>query len=419
MKKQLLLIYILMFLTSILYSQSSNLEKKLSKAYKYCDKGKYEDADEYMVDLLNENPQYGDGWDLLGKIRYQLYVNSKKSDNLFGNISVTTKDSTGTKEIKNDSLANVFMEMLSNFKPSKNAFEKYIFTLRKATLFSNEAYYSSMMLRINMVDIEVDTNVKPKALKYFDIAESEFSEKNLEKALKYYKRALDEQPGFYKAYLYYGDMFYMMDDVVNAIKIFKEIIEKYPDLLEPRKYLTDAYAKDRLYKEALDEAIKTMYVYPDLSMANKLSDAVFLTNQKLNIKWTPRQVFPNVMLKDSNKIDFRFKKEIPLVKAPWDSYVAAYDKIKDYCNDNGKIYKINKLTDAKYLEVYSWEEMLANSKDPMLDEARRMQADGFLDCYVFVSCFHYDLLSQYRDFASKNQSRIIEYFNKYITSKSY
>ncbi|MFZ4401427.1 MAG: tetratricopeptide repeat protein [Bacteroidales bacterium] len=417
MRKKSLLSLLLILSVLISYSQSSNLEKKLAKAYKYCEKEKYEDADEYMVELLNENPQYGDGWDLLGKIRYQLYVKSKKSDNLFGNITITTKDSTSTKDIKNDSLANVFMEMLSNIKPSKSAYDKYIFTLRKATLFSNEAYYSSMALRINKVDIEVDTNISPKALKYYNIAEEEFSNKNLEKASKYYKRALEEQPEFYKAYLYYGDMFFLTGDVVKAIKVFKEIIEKYPNLLEPRKYLTDAFAKDRLYKDALDEAIKSMCVYPDLSMSNKLSDAAFLNNQKLDIKWTPRQVFPNVMAKDTLSKDYSFRKEVPLTKAPWDSYVAAYGKIKDYCNEKGKIFKINKLTNTKYLEVYSWEEMLANSKDPSLDEARRMQTDGYLDCYVFTSCFHYDLLDQFKDFVSKNQPRIIEYYNKYIISK--
>lgn len=419
MKKQSLLSLLLIFLVTVVYSQTNNLEKKLEKAYKYCDKNKYEDADKYMVELLEKNPQYGDGWDLLGKIRHKMYENEKESDNIFGNITVTTNDSSGIKKNNNDSLANVFMEMLSNFKPSKTAYKKYIFTLRKATLFSNEAYYSSMALRIDLFDIEVDSNITSKAMKYYDIAEKEFQNKNLEKASKYYKRALEEQPGFYKAYLYYGDMFYLSGDIVNAIKIFKEIIEKYPDLLEPRKYLTDTYAKDRLYKNALDEAIKTMYVYPDLSMANKLSDAAFLNNQKLNIEWTPRQVFPNIMGKDSiaENINSDIKKEIPLAKDPWIYYESAYNKIKDYCNEKGKIVKINKLTNAKYMEVYSWEEMLANSKDPSLDQARKMQADGYLDCYVLVSCFHYDLLSQYLDFASKNQTRIVEYYNKYIVSQ--
>lgn len=417
MKKISIITLILFTIINTVNSQSNALEKKLEKAYKYCQREKYKDAEEYLLDLLDENPQYGDGWDLLGKIRYQLYREEKKNDNIFSNITVTTKDSTGKKDIQNDSLANLFMEMLSNIKPSKSAYEKYIFTLRKALLFSDDAYYSSMMLRAYKYDIEIDSNVSNKALKYFEAAEEEFKEKNLEKALKYYKRAMDEQENFYKAHLYYGDMFYMMGDMVNAIKVFKEIIAKYPDMLEPRKYLTDAYAKDRLYKNALDEAIKTMYVYPDLSMMAKLHDAAFLNHQKINIKWTARQVFPNTMINDSIAEESIYKNEIPIAKSPWDKYVAASLTIKPYCNEKGKIVKINKLTEAKYMEVYCWEEMLKNSDDPSMEEARKMQKDGFLDCYVLISCFHFDLLNQYKDFVSKNQDRVIEYFNKYTTNQ--
>ena len=117
---------------------------------------------------------------MLGKVRYQLYREEKKNDNIFSNITVTTKDSTGKKDIQNDSLANLFMEMLSNIKPSKSAYEKYIFTLRKALLFSDDANYSSMMLRAYKYDVEIDSNVSNKALKYFEAAEEEFKEKNLE-----------------------------------------------------------------------------------------------------------------------------------------------------------------------------------------------------------------------------------------------
>ncbi len=417
MKKHSLIILILMLIALQSNSQSNKLEKKLEKAYKYCEREKYEDAEEYLLELIDENPEYGDGWDLLAKVRYQLYKDMKKSDNLFSNITITTKDSSGDNDIKNDSLANAFMDLLSKIKPSKAAYEKYIFTLRKALLFSDDAYYSSLILRANYFDKEIDTNISSKAIKYYELAEKEFDEKNLEKALKYYKRAMDEQKDFYKANLYYGDMFYHMGDVVNAIKVFKEIIEKYPDMLEPRKYLTDAYAKDRLYKNALDEAIKSMYVYPDLSMFVKLNDAAFLNNQKLTIKWTARGVFPNKIKTDSIQETSKYKNEIPIAKTPWDIYVAALEKIKPYCNDYGKIVKINKLTENKYLEVYSWEEMLANSNDPILDVARKMQKDGYLDCYVMVSCFHFDILDQYKDFVSKNQNRIIEYFDKYIVSQ--
>ena len=69
------------------------------------------------------------------------------------------------------------------------------------------------------------------------------------------------------------------------------------------------------------------------------------------------------------------------------------------------------------MELYSWEEMLKNSKDSSLDEARRMQKDGYLDCYVFVTCFHFDIYSQYLDFTKNNSNKIKEYYKKYIVAK--
>jgi len=46
-----------------------------------------------------------------------------------------------------------------------------------------------------------------------------------------------------------------------------------------------------------------------------------------------------------------------------------------------------------------------------------MQKDGFLDCYVLVTCFHYDIYDQYLDFVTKNKDKVIEYYNKYLVRK--
>ncbi|MEI8202030.1 MAG: hypothetical protein WCH34_03405 [Bacteroidota bacterium] len=64
--------------------------------------------------------------------------------------------------------------------------------------------------------------------------------------------------------------------------------------------------------------------------------------------------------------------------------------------------------------MFSWEQMLANSTDPSLEQARQMMKEGFLDCYVFINCFHIDFYDQFLDFVSKNKERIIDYFQKHI-----
>lgn len=423
MKKVLLITTCFLLAVSISFSQSNPLDKKMEKAYKLVDKGKLEDADKYIVKLLDDNPDYGPGWDYLSKLRYKQYLNSKNMDNIFGgNVVITSTDKDGNKiKPENDTLGNKLMELLNNIKPSKTAFDKYIYTMRRATLSANDAYYCSLLLRNNFIDVAYDTTVSKKALKYFDNAEIQFEKKNYNDAARLYKRAIELQPDFYKAALYMGDCFYYLGNYVDAINSFKAAIEKFPNALEPRKYLIDAYAKEHLYKEAVGECILAMAVFPDQSIAfAKMEDALYLNKQALNIKWTPRAIFPNKII--AEKPDSHINKYVPetelVDKAPWDFYKNSLSTISSFCNEKGIIVKPNTLTQTKYMEVYGWEQMLKNSQDPLLDEARRMQQDGYLDCYVLVTCFHIDFYDQYADFIGKNKSRLTEYYKKYIISKN-
>lgn len=400
------------------FSQSSPADKKKEKAMEYVKANKLEEADKYLDGVLDKNPEYGNCWDLLVKIRLKLYNNAKEKDgNLGFTISTTIKDSTGKDvKVENDTLAQQLADMLTKYKPSRKEYCKFVYTMRKALISTNEAVESSFYLRHYLVDIEIDSNVSKKALKYYDEAEKQFAKKNYADAGLLYKRALEEQPDFYKAKLYLGDTYYGTGDYAAATNVFKEATERFPFLLEPIKYLTDAYSKQKLHDKALQTAITAMAVYPDYNMMQKIDDLAFMNQKKVDIKWTARKVLPNhIDTKSENSDFFTYddKKKIE-VKTPWTFYKKAQDKIKDYCNDKGIITKTNSLTQSKYMEVYSWEEMLANSKDPSLDEARRMQTDGYLDCYVLVTCYHYDFYDQYLDFASKNKDRILAYYNKYI-----
>lgn len=410
MKKKSFLVFFSLMLGSILVTaQSTKLDKKLAKANKFIDKNKVEKADKYLDQFLKKHPRFGEGWDLLVKIRYYSYIQSKKQRL---NFTVTTKNKEGN-EVE-DSLSNLLKEILNSYDPAKVAFNKFKYTMRKALLYSDDAFYTSSYLRIFLVDQEIDTNISEKAVDYFKQAEEQFMDKNYNDAANLYKDAIDEDPNYYKAYLYLGDSYYFMEYYLEAAKIFKKVIKKFPRELEPRKYLVDAYAMEGLYKKALEEAIKAMAVYPDLSMVLKLKNAVYKTDQHLSLRWTPRSVFPNRIEADDNGINkYRPEHEIK-PSGPWVYYVNAFEKIKKYCDSSGIIVKDNKLTGSQYMEVFSWEEMLKNSNDPILNEARRMQNMGYLDCYVLVTCFHYDFLDQYLDFARNNKDKIEAYYHELI-----
>src|SRR6185312_2395069 len=347
-------------------AQTSKLDKDFDKANELIKQDKYDDADKYLEKLLDKNQSFGKGWDLLVSLRYKEYLKAKNEPSPFGGkmtVTVTGKD--GKDTIKNDSLANKLMAMLNSISPSKKAFNKFLYTAREATLMTTDCYYASLYLRIFLVDIDVDTNVSDKALRSFNDAETEFTNKNYQKAATLYKKAIEEQPNFYKANMYLGDTYYAMGYYADATTVFKDDVQKFPYQLEPRKYLIDAYAKQSQYDNALNAAIESMTVYPDYSNEAKLSDAAYFLNRKINIAWTARPIFPNKM-GDSTKSDLNSyspDKE-PEAKKPWTYYGTALDKIKTYCNGKGIIVKPNSLTKSKYLEVYSWEEMLNNSNDP-------------------------------------------------------
>lgn len=403
---------------SHVFSQSNPLDKKIDKIYSLVEKSKYKEADEQLEKLLEENPEFGNGWDYLAKLRYKEYKDLKATDGIFsGKISVTTTDKNN-KTIENDSLVNTLRELLNKHSPSKVAYSKYIYTLRKALLSSTDAYNSSSTLRSLYIDAETDTAVSKKALKYFNDAELEFSKKNYENAAKLYKRAVEEQPDFFKASLYLGDCFYFTKNYVNSTLAFKSAVNTFPNLLEPRKYLIDSYSKEQLYEACLEECIKAMTVYPDITVMEKMEDAAYYLGKKIDIKWTPRLVFPNQLV-DTSEVDVNeYKPEkVSAVKEPWTFYKKAMENIKTLCNQKGIMGDANKITNAIYLEVYSWQEMLKNSNDVSLDQARKMEKEGYLDCYVLVTCFHFDIYEQYADFVSKRKEKVIEYYKKYIIKK--
>jgi tetratricopeptide (TPR) repeat protein len=394
-------------------AQTNPLDKKLEKATEYIRQDKLDEAEKYTEKLLEKNPSYGDGWDLLAKIRYMQYENAKATDGIFSNLKFTTKDENG-KEIKDDTLTQKLAAMMSEIKPSEKALSKAVYTMRKATTQARDAWQSSAYLRILYVDVNIDSNVSKKALRYFHDAEQQFEEKNYNKAALLYKRALEEQPDFYKASLYLGDCYYALENYADAMTAFKASSEKFPFALEPAKYLADAYAKSGLYDKATEQCINTLTIYPDLTMMQKLENIVYLNGKELEIGWTPREVLPNRYVDTTVKNINEYKPDDDKnSKGPWAAYTAVYNKALPYCNSKG-ILAPNPLTSSRYLEVYSWEEMLKNSTDPSLEEARKMQKLNYLDCYVLVSCFHYDFYPQYRDFIANNKEKVVRYYKSFI-----
>jgi tetratricopeptide (TPR) repeat protein len=265
---------------------------------------------------------------------------------------------------------------------------------------------SSLILRNHLVDYEPDTNVLDSAKKEFDLAEIDFANGDYNKAINHYYNAIKIQPNYYKATMYLGDGYYVMEVMDSALVYFKRASSMYPDLLEPRKYISDAYSNLTEYEEARKAALGCFYIYPDADMFYKYQFLCGMQDKSFERKWLKREIAANSLNVSPS-----------VTNSPeWSTYASARAEMLPFCDSNDIVIQKNALSNATYLEVYSWEKMLLAHPDVAnFAFAREMMNEGYLDCFVFISQFQSDLYPQYRHFVASNQHRIKIYIEKYLT----
>lgn len=315
--------------------------------------------------------------------------------------------------VNENALTDVILESLGGKKknsgnpPSSVCLNEFVNECRNAGLITQNAR-ASQYLRNYFVDYYPDTSINKSAKTEFDTAEVYFTKNEFENAIRHYHQAIYLEPVYYKANIYLGDSYWHSKKMDSAIYYFNIGIRMCPDLLEPRKYLVDALIFDKRYSSAVSETIDAILIYPDAIMYVKLGDALNEIGKKFEKHWIKRECHVNSMRNTSEKTRNR----------TWFVYQQAKNEIKEFCDKDGIIVKPNDLSQAKYLEVYSFEKMIKSQKEipEELKFAKKMMDEGFLDCYVFISIFHFNLYSQFKHFSLHNKEKIIKYFEKYLIS---
>jgi tetratricopeptide (TPR) repeat protein len=367
-------------------------DKKYQKAVAYYQDDKVDKAIETLQPLLKTYENESDIWDAAMAFYFKRYQKQYKkeqtelTDQLMKSLSGKKK---GGEIVIN--ISDLSQDYLSD----------YINICYKATLKTTNGT-ASMYLRKFLVDPQVDTAVSKEAKELFNQAEASFQKQDYGNSLKLYEQAIGKQPDYYQATLYKGDAYYFLKEYKDALIYFKKAADIHPDLLEPRKYITDAYGKLEKWEEAADACIDAIVVYPDEVMFVKLEDIAERLNKKFERHWMSRDFV--------NKARSQQQVTAP---EPWKYYAEAKAKILPFCDSTGVISSANTLTKQKFLEPYCWEELLKNTTDPKFDFAKQMQKEGYLDCYVFVSMFHYGIYDQYKTFSKDNKERIRKYLREY------
>jgi len=207
-----------------------------------------------------------------------------------------------------------------------------------------------------------------------------------------------------------GMAYYKDGEFEKAIPWFQHSSRIEPGMSSSYLAIADCYMELKQWEKAKDACINGIIVYPDVAYFVRLETIADKTDKVYNRHWQERLTLPNDVTLTQGALD----------GGPWQYYRSAKDKISDYCTDEGLIKKSADFTEQKYLESYSWEFMLkkSNADDEKdykeMDFARRMQKEGYLDCYAFVSCYHVNFHKQYKDFSAHNADRIRTYINTYI-----
>jgi tetratricopeptide (TPR) repeat protein len=285
-----------------------------------------------------------------------------------------------------------------------------LYQCQLATRWADHQVKASGILRQYLVDEDVDKDIPEKAEKLYDEGDEYFNEQKWNSSISKYKEALEIEPKYYMAAFSIGAAYLQNEDYTNAIVYFKKAGEIAPGRAYPIQCIADCYIKLKDYEKAKEACIDGILRYPDVAFFEQLTEISEKLGKTFDRHWGMRLVSGNSIGTSQD----------PVTNEVWAAYRSAKDRVSDYCNDDGVITKKNSVTEEKYLEVYSWQQMLKKSDDETdkiwdnFPYAKQMQEKGFLDCYAFISCYHSDLQDQYKDFSKNNAERIRTYINTYL-----
>lgn len=384
--------------TSSAQDAASKDEKQISKCWKVFHKKGYhkgiEKLEKYMA--KQDWPSLL-AYESLVAMEYEKYLSGSS---LFS-IEVTTDD--GDQE-RSDSLTNVFQDLMVKIYRGH-----FIDVCRRSTIESTSPT-ADMYLRQLLIDVDPDTNVSEKGQSYYDEAEEFFVKEDFELADLNYRKAIKEDTGFYKAYLYLGDSFWAREQYDSALVYYGVARDMQPNLLEPRIYIIDALVEQGLYYRAKKECMDALLVYPGYNLKFKLQRILYVENKYLNERRLVRTFYPNEMGNDD---------QISMEHDPvWVDYRRAKEDVSKYCNEEGIIEENGEISD-RYLEVYSVRRMLEkhpNDLPESLHFADKMREEGFLEPYVFISLFHIDIYPQFEHYMSveENRTKTLDFVEKYL-----
>jgi tetratricopeptide (TPR) repeat protein len=399
----LILLVICFFIPSQVYAQLVKRDaRRLARAEKYYEALKFDEAEELLLPLSKKYPYSSSIWNLLAQVQVRNYYQRSQKDMIFALSRRDSSNSLSTSErTRRDSLDKIFIRLMNEGRPSKRYMDRSVNCWREATLKCADAEFPSTLLRTFLLDPVVsDIPSDSSTFVSFSSGEEAFQKQNFADAISAFEKTVTLDSTCFKAWISLGNAYYFNRDYLAASHAFRRAVSLRPGLQEPRKYLVDALYHLHSFDEAQEEAIQALIIYPETSMFLKLEEVAKARHKSFDRHWTERIVFPNTV--GDQPLNEKGDRD-------WMEYINGFSLVEKFCNKDGIITQKNNLTKSPYAEVFSWEYMLRKTGSEKFPFARKMQQEGYLDCYVMLSEYHIDFNAQYQDFAKRNKERIKSY----------
>lgn len=279
----------------------------------------------------------------------------------------------------------------------------FILNARKSTLELDCLDSASYYLKEFLVDtLPVDLDVTEASEDLYQNSLAEIRERNYVGACKQLEKALEISPEYFHARLKLADLYYMMNKDSLAFDHLKYLMYHNVERAEPFEKAANHFYQRGDYEKAMAGMIDAITVYPNCDYFRFLKLIAIKKGTDFKTQWIRREVYPISTSRAYEEI-------LAEPKTPWWQYQAAKQDIVDKYDSTGiALPKVR--VNEHYMELYAWKRMLNNTSRDQFPFARAMDKIGYLDCYVFITLFHQDLYTQFKDWAPKNRERINKYF---------
>lgn len=353
-------------------------------------------------------------WEVYVKMRRSIYETKRQSvlqSSAYSDLKkeytqlLLLRDSLNTGHTERHSLkqlreVNAKMEFLNQLAFERYAidYEHYVFACREASLQATpvlvDVYLREMFLPVVHPDTSLMNARSTARLEQFYLL---LDNRQLNEAHRLLDTLMGQHPTSYHvnmtSYLYH----YQKEQYDSAVFYLKKTIHHYPTRVEPRENLAQLFFSQGNIYRAKEQVEELMLLYPGQDMKEYYQQLLYTEEKQLKEHRITRPVFPN-------QIGVHY----PFAKGHWKDYQEAKYRVAPFTALDGMIRK-NEITREKYLEVYCWKKMLDRNRHQKPDEllfAYEMEEKGLLDCYVFYSNFHIDLIQQVQNFVQSKENRL-------------